>query len=794
MSIYRNRISQSSRLKKDNNKASKDVLNEVSGILLIAIAIFIVVSRFYPETTGVLGHYMVERFIRRFFGIGLFVLPVFISVIGLALLIRKSYSNLYYRLTGLFIGFLSFITLAEIFNKGYIEKLVFPITYNGGGITGYILAYLLERVFGLLGSKIILGAFLIVSMILLFNITLASILTFLKVLLVKVLLLEKKEKAISKKSIMDKRREEFYRQRNKKKGGISGFLKEVFSFNANKSGVKESSTEKASKDVNQAARERYFREKRMRTLRGVKENKPYVLTEKGFRKKTEVEQKVSDGNDDYCLPPFDLLKPAALKHTKDRQKITERESLILEETLASFGVEARVVSVSQGPAVTRYELQPAPGVKVSKITNLANDIALQLAAQAVRIEAPIPGKAMVGIEVPNSDVDIVNLSAIIKSTDFYEKPSKLVAGLGLTLAGESVLIDLPKMPHLLIAGATGSGKSVCINSLIISLLMKAKPSEVKFLMIDPKKVEFSIYEDIPHLLAPVVTDPRKAAATLKQWALKEMDRRYEEFSRMGARNIEGYNKLVENMDKEDLKRLAEKSKTENYTDPYSEKEELTFIPSKLPYIVVIIDELADLMLVASNEVENAVCRLAQMARATGIHLVVSTQRPSVDVITGLIKANIPSRVSFAVSSQIDSRTILDMVGAEKLLGRGDMLYSPVGSMKPIRLQGVFISDKEIEKVTKFVKKQAKPEYLNEIMEVEPLPEKGAKHSGDGGRDDLFEEAKNIVISSRQVSTSYLQRRLRIGYNRAARLMDELEEAGIISSYEGENKARHIIGS
>ena len=575
-----------------NTRHSKEVLNEVFGILLLALSIFILLSCFYPETTGIIGYYVVEIFIRRFFGLGVFILPVFIAVLGLALLIRKNYSHISRRLLGFILASLSFVTLAELIVRGKIEKLIFPIKYNGGGIIGYVFSFSLQKVIGIIGSKLILFTFLMVSFILLFNVTLASILRIFKWLLVKIFLLERKEKYVNRKSIIDRKREEFYKN-NKSKNSITAFLKGILGLNEVKTVTKETERKDilSKKDPREEAKEKFYRERRERLLEEIKERKPYILTEKGLKKvehKTKMPTASSD-DDNYKLPPFDLLKPAILRHGRDRQKIIERESLILEETLASFGVEARVVSVSQGPAVTRYELQPAPGVKVSKITNLANDIALQLAAQAVRIEAPIPGKAMVGIEVPNADVDIVNLSAIIKNTDFYEKPSKLLAGLGLTLAGEPVLIDLPKMPHVLIAGATGSGKSVCINSVITSFLMKAKPSEVKFLMIDPKKVEFSIYENIPHLLAPVVTDPRKAAATLKQWAIKEMDRRYEEFSRMGVRNIEGYNKLVEDMDEEDIQKMMDKPRTENYTDPYNEKEEPSFIPKKLPYIVVIID-------------------------------------------------------------------------------------------------------------------------------------------------------------------------------------------------------------
>ncbi len=464
---------------------------------------------------------------------------------------------------------------------------------------------------------------------------------------------------------------------------------------------------------------------------------------------------------EYAFPPLELLDATKVQlKNKDDQKKRDDMSRILEETLASFNVAAKVVHVTSGPAVTRFELEPGVGVKIIKITALAKDIALKLAVPDVRIEAPIPGKALVGIEVPNTITAMVGMRTIIEKTDFYKAPSKLVCTLGLTITGEAVLMDLAKMPHVLIAGATGSGKSVCVNAIIMSILMRATPQEVKFLMIDPKKVELSLYEGIPHLVAPVVTDPHKAAATLNKWALVEMERRYETFSKIGVKNIEGYNTRIQSLTNE-------------------EREEggpIVFLQT-LPYIVVIIDELADLMMVASQEVESTICRLAQMARATGIHLVVATQRPSVDVITGLIKANVPSRVSFFLQSQIDSRTILDMPGAEKLLGKGDMLYSPVGAFKPQRIQGVYVSEQEVKKVVSFLQAQAAPDYLSEVMDVEPLTPSDTPRDDD--EDPLFEEAKQLIMSTHQPSTSYLQRKLRIGYNRASRLMDELERLGLV---------------
>ncbi|NDD67445.1 DNA translocase FtsK, partial [bacterium] len=473
--------------------------------------------------------------------------------------------------------------------------------------------------------------------------------------------------------------------------------------------------------------------------------------------------------DDYQFPPLGLLDPGGVSsiHSKENVALRQEQAAILEDTLASFGVAAKVVNVTPGPSVTRYELSPGVGVKVAKITSLSKDIALKLAAPDVRIEAPIPGKALVGIEVPNRQTESVTLRALLEKTTFYTQASRLVAGMGLTITGEPVLMDLAKMPHVLIAGATGAGKSVCVNTFILSVLLRAKPDEVKFLMIDPKKVELSLYDGIPHLVAPVVTDPNKAAATLNKWALVEMERRYETFSKVGVKHIEGYNQWV-------LEKGASLATDDTHV-----------VHQTLPYIVVIIDELADLMMVASSEVESTICRLAQMSRATGIHLVIATQRPSVDVVTGLIKANVPSRISFFLQSQIDSRTILDMPGAEKLLGKGDMLYSPVGAMKPQRVQGVYVSEREVKAVVGFLKAQASPSYIEAVLSVEPLESESKPLDPD--QDELYEEAKQIIMNTQYASTSYLQRKLRIGYNRAARLMESLERQGVVSQYAQDRK-------
>ena len=463
----------------------------------------------------------------------------------------------------------------------------------------------------------------------------------------------------------------------------------------------------------------------------------------------------------YTFPPIDLLSKAKAGGSADKPEDLRTQAKKLVDTLASFGVEAKVLEVSKGPAVTRFELQPSAGVKVSKIVNLADDIALNLAAFGVRIEAPIPGKAAVGIEIPNKSTSMVALREVIDSQEFRSFKSKTAFAMGKDIAGQAVVSDISKMPHMLIAGATGSGKSVCINSLITSILYKADPNEVKLILIDPKVVELGVYNGIPHLLIPVVTDPRRAAGALN-WAVQEMVKRYSMFATANVRDIKGYNEYAAL----NGERLMEQ-------------------------IVIVIDELADLMMVSPHEVEDSICRLAQMARAAGMHLVIATQRPSVDVITGLIKANVPSRIAFSVSSQIDSRTILDMGGAEKLLGKGDMLFLPMGASKPKRLQGAFVSDKEIEKIVEFVKNYSSAHYNEDIIEH---IENGAEdHSGgdEGEADDLLPQAIEIVVEIGQASASLLQRKLKVGYSRAGRLIDQLEERGIIGPHEG-SKPRKVL--
>ncbi|MFQ9952321.1 MAG: DNA translocase FtsK 4TM domain-containing protein [Clostridium sp.] len=486
-----------------------------------------------------------------------------------------------------------------------------------------------------------------------------------------------------------------------------------------------------------------------------------------------------EGAASYRFPPVALLEPSPQMDEADITEELKINGQMLVDTLKSFGVQTKIVDISRGPAVTRYELQPAAGVKISKITNLADDIALNLAASGVRIEAPIPGKAAVGIEVPNQTVNIVKMRELVDSSKFEHAKSRLTVALGKDIAGNITLADLAKMPHVLIAGSTGSGKSVCINSLIVSLLYKSTPDEVRFLMVDPKVVELGIYNGIPHLLVPVVTDPRKAAGALN-WAVREMLDRYKTFAEHNVRDLQGYNRMVENLPEE-----------QNRNEDGSVRLE------KMPQIVIIIDELADLMMAAPNEVEDSICRLAQMARAAGMHLVIATQRPSVDVITGIIKANIPSRIAFAVSSAVDSRTILDMGGAEKLLGRGDMLFSPVGSSKPLRVQGCFVTDSEIESVVNYVKSAQDAGYDQTVIEqieknaVSEQRKNSKNREDEEEGDPMMKEAIRCVVEAGQASTSLLQRRLHMGYARAGRLIDEMEQMGVVGPHEG-SKPRQVL--
>ena len=646
---------------------------------------------------------------------------------------------------------------SEIVSKGYD----LGTENKGGGVLGVLVAVPLTKMLGTIGANVVLVGVAILLIIFTFGIKPAELVDKLSTKIQEARDYEEEEDDEIEEVIEPKKKKE---KKEKKKKEHSVIMEDPFGDEGNKK------EKKYEHDIPLAFDE--------------KENKESEKTEgyieANLFKETELEKKdptkqvlqlehaqiVEDQN--YEFPPIALLEQGEGKKVRSEKKTITDNALKLQKTLHSFGVSAKVEDVSVGPAITRYELKPAEGVRVSKIANLADDIALNLAAQSIRIEAPIPGKQAVGIEIPNKETEIVHLRDVIDSEEFVSAESKLSMGLGKDVSGARVIADIAKMPHLLVAGSTGSGKSVCINTLITSIIYKAKPSEVKLVMVDPKIVELSVYNGIPHLLIPVVTDPKKAAGALA-WAVQEMEDRYAKFASKGVRDIKGYNKALE-----------------------KEAEEQTI---KMPQIVIIIDELADLMMVAAKDVEDAICRLAQKARAAGMHLVIATQRPSVDVITGLIKANIPSRIAFAVSSQIDSRTILDMPGAEKLLGKGDMLYYPTGVAKPTRVQGTFVSDKEVEKIVDFLKRDGETTYNEEIIESIEKANKTDKEIKEQEEDDdvdpRLEEAIEEVIANGQASTSFIQRRLKVGYARAGRIIDQMTERGIISGYQG-SKPREVL--
>ncbi|WP_291584260.1 FtsK/SpoIIIE family DNA translocase [Clostridium sp. UBA6640] len=750
---------------KDNGKANKRYTNEkshseVSGIILITIGILMLLSLAstifsnQSSLSGMIGLFVYKLFV-GLIGLGAYVMPVFCIFIGASYITKSgniTFTKRFYGIVLFIINSLLFIQMTILSNYYVKDNIMVGVEkiYNSssifhGGIIGYFLSVPLYKLFGKLGSYIIFIAVYIISITLIKDITIKDMIS--EIVNKKDSLRENKLKADEKILVNEDLKENIIEENSisqvdtNHKIKIIDFLKST----------EIDDTGKSEKDFIQYN----IREEK-------KEKAP--ITDKAYTSELEEEIHISNFNSnknfEYKSPDVDLL----YKNEHNQLKKGDKKDLLnsaskLQETLLSFGVEAKVIQVTKGPSVTRFELQPSAGVKVSKIVNLSDDIALNLASSGVRIEAPIPGKAAVGIEVPNRELTPVYLREVIESEEFISSNKNLAFCLGKDIGGHSIVSDLTKMPHMLVAGATGSGKSVCINTLLMSLLYKYSPDEVKLLLIDPKVVELNIYNGIPHLLIPVVTDPKKAASALS-WAVNEMTRRYKIFADNNVRNIEGYNEM------------ANKG----------------IVEEKLPWIVIIIDELADLMMVCPNDVEDYIGRLAQMARAAGMHLVIATQRPSVDVITGVIKANIPSRISFAVSSQIDSRTILDSSGAEKLLGKGDMLFYPVGEAKPVRIQGAFVSEEEVERVVTFIKNQVE-EHQYEDHIIEEI-EEGARPKSDDC-DELLNEAIKIVIDTEQASTSLLQRRLKIGYNRAARIIEQMEERGVISGKNG-SKPRQVL--
>ena len=766
-------------MNKKNTNENSNNKTDIKGIILISLGLILALA-IYTNFAGALSIFA-RKIIFNLIGILSLGLPIYLIYFGINLIKFKSNIKYARKIIGItviyvIIGlFFATVKIQTVDSIGFSNTLRDILSYDGfnihGGILCHIIAYPLSMLVGFLGAYIFYITFAIISSVLLMDITLYEVYT------------EIINKFKSRKKAIRK-----FKSSNKKASSPSiaiddssedKFIKDInnkiqiLDFMRN-SEIKDNVDTLPEINIHISEEDNTLDEYNVELFNNIKHsstkhNKGITESEKSVVTK-EIDTMLNTSKENfikiYTYPKLDLLNNNAKSKMKneDKQDLFDNANK-LEDTLMSFGVEAKVLQVTKGPSVTRFEIQPSPGVKVSKIVNLQDDIALGLAASAVRMEAPIPGKSAIGIEVPNKKQTPVFLREVLDSKEFQESTKKISFALGKDITGACIVGDLSEMPHMLIAGATGSGKSVCINSLIVSLLYKYSPDEIKLLMIDPKVVELSIYNGIPHLLIPVVTEPKKAAGALN-WAVNEMDKRYELFTKYKVKNIKSYNQQVDK----------------------------GFISEKLPYIVLIVDELADLMMTCPNDVEDYICRLAQKARAAGIHLIIATQRPSVDVITGVIKANIPSRISFAVSSGVDSRTILDQTGAEKLLGRGDMLYSPMGANKPLRIQGAFISEEEVENVVDFIKSsEDEVNYREEIIEhINNENLFSSSHSGDSEEnDELLDEAIKLVVEYQQASTSFIQRKLRIGFNRASRIMEELEAKGIISERDG-SKPRQVL--
>lgn len=772
--------------KKTSKKNVKNFSNDLHGGIVVVIGLMLFVFLVF-KNTGVISEFL-NNIARGLFGNIALMLPLVLIFVGIHEIAAeekiKPYKEIYKGI--ILIGLLcSIIYSFTLNNPSLFENPVKFIvdSYNAGvdginisGLIGAIIATPLVKLIGTIATRILLIFVTIIISLCFFDISFKQLfygiynvfayigngIAYVCSILfrndgeddeennneeLKLTRKQRKEAAL-KKQELDEKMEEKGSPNAEKNLRLANA--EQLEFDFNKLGGKPSESQMQAKQQ----RDEFFKKQReQKEDSKVKE----VLT---------IDHTKLSEEDNYVFPSVTLLGKPKTGEAFDKKAIRDT-AVKLQKTLASFGVEAKVTNITKGPTVTRYELTPNTGVKVSKIVNLSDDIALNLEAKSIRIEAPIPGKAAVGIEVPNKTSEAVTLREVIESDVFDNAESKLTFALGKDAAGNICVGDIAKMPHVLIAGATGSGKSVCINSIIVSILYKAKPSEVKMILIDPKMVELSGYNGIPHLLIPVVTDPKKAAGALN-WAVQEMVKRYSLFASVGVKDLKGYNKIIE-------------------------KKE----GAKLPQIVIIVDELSDLMMVAPNDVEDAICRLAQMARAAGMHLIIATQRPSVDVITGIIKANVPSRIAFTVSSQVDSRTILDSAGAEKLLGKGDMLYFPTGEIKPLRMQGAFISEKEIEKIVDSIKESNNSTYSEDILEsIEKAGSNNSKGNSDDSEDEdeadsLLEDAIDLVVDIGQASASMLQRRFKVGHSRAGRIIDQMEARGLISGYEG-SKPRQVL--
>ncbi|MGD9567929.1 MAG: DNA translocase FtsK 4TM domain-containing protein [Sedimentibacter sp.] len=757
---------------KAKNTKSDLLKKEITGIFIVAFAVFLIVVTTKENQTGIIGK-TINLFTHSIFGKGADVLPFFILAIGIMRLMNVIVFTDNNQVVAIIGFFLSFIMYAALLNVDILKEsasLKDLITFSseagiqkqGGGIIGNILTYIFLKLVGKNGTYIVLGTLVFSNFILLTNQSVIGICKIITDFFKKML------KAIynfifTEAEPTDKRVQKEKGSKNQEMINNSEENIKIYDYlNPLDNNKKAEITQLKIDDIKKT--EAIVKETQQAQ---VKPEAAEEVKEKKEKLKETFEQKeITDDiiniagikNNNYKLPSITLLDPIP-QHMRGDKEDLKKDGEKLIETLNNFNIPCNILQINKGPTITRYEIQPAPGIKVSRITGLSNDIALALATSDIRMEAPIPGKSAIGIEVPNKSKTSVYLRSLIESKEYKTISTNIPFALGKDIAGKNIVAAIDKMPHLLIAGATGSGKSVCINSLIMSILFKAKPEEVKLILVDPKVVELSVYNGLPHLLIPVVTDPRKAANALN-WAVSEMTNRYKIFAQNSVRDLASYN---EKMIKEGNE--------------------------KMPQIVIVIDELADLMTVASSEVEEYITRIAQLARACGMHLVIATQRPSVDVITGVIKANIPSRIAFAVSSHIDSRTILDTGGAEKLLGKGDMLYHPMGLPKPIRIQGTFISDDEIKKVVDTIKAQQieiKFGKQNDIInEIDKAPNQNEDV------DEFLEQAIDMVVNDGQASASYIQRKFKVGYARAARIIDQLEERGIVSGHEG-SKPRKVL--
>lgn len=749
------------RTRRNNRKIEFTFNREVLGILLAAFAI-VMLCALAGLPMGSAGAFL-ERVLKFALGIGAFLFPLYVLVLGLGYILNHEHLRFSKKFFTLLLFLVSVLSLWHMHKVPEGQELIPEYLMTGGGLLGGAIVFVLTKVVGRIGAMIVLIASALASMVLSGKFSLRAP-------------LQTASDGVKEGAENVAQKWEAYQDQRKQRSHNSFYDQEKDDGNYHKPKAEEekkpSFAERLKEKVTKAGTAptlKFQKEQvdtaeppRKFTITNSQDVKPKAAAEPQQAQTARLENAETGEVIPYEFPPLDLLNPDPPVNPRNYQAEIEEQGGTIEQTLHDFGVNATLVNVTKGPSVTRYELEPAPGVKVNKIQNLAEDIALKLAVSSVRIE-PIPGKAAIGIEVPSKTSQPVSFRSIVDCPEVKNAKGKLAIGLGKDISGHVVVADLTKMPHLLIAGSTGSGKSVCINTIICSLLYKAAPDEVKLILVDPKVVELTNYNGIPHLLTPVVTGPKQAASAL-HWAVVEMERRYSLFAKTQVRKIDDYNKLVQPGE-------------------------------KLPFIVVIIDELSDLMMVAAVDVEDAILRLAQKARAAGIHLILATQRPSVDVLTGTIKANIPSRIAFAVSSQIDSRTILDTSGAEKLLGKGDMLFFPTGENKPIRVQGAFIADDELNRVVDFIKAEAIPTtYHQEVTTQELNGEKDSKKdNSEDEEDELFQDAVEAVMDAHQASSSMLQRKFRIGYTRAARLVDAMEEKGIVGPADG-SKPRPLLMS